>query len=258
MGMSSKSGVFLELLKTYLEGKSKNNDRRYEYFHPSEFAECVRKIAYKHRYEEGDDKISGDLQRIFDNGHGMHARYADFLTGMGIAYGIWKCKNPLCYKEYGRDDLLGIPERKEKCDDCGCEEYSYEEVNVHNEEYKFSGHVDGIFELSKEFFVVDYKSMFSFQFKKLAEPLQKHVIQLSIYIWLLDLDAGFLLYECKDDQKIKMFEVARNEQLIQSIKDRASRLIEIMDEGKLPKRPYASKTDKHCKRCPFRKTCWKK
>jgi len=256
--MSLKTGVFLELLKTHLEGKSKNSDRKYDYFHPSEFSDCVRKIIYLHMGETGNNKISDGLQKVFDNGHSMHARYADYLTGMGIAYGVWKCKNPLCNKEYGRGELRGIPERKEPCAECGCGTYSYEEVTVYNEEFMFKGHVDGIFKLSDEFHVVDYKSMFSFQFKKLSEPLQKHVIQISIYIWLLDLPSGFLLYECKDDQKIKMFEVTRNEKLITSIKERARRLMDILELGKLPKRPYPNKSDSHCRYCPFKKQCWAK
>jgi CRISPR/Cas system-associated exonuclease Cas4 (RecB family) len=256
--MSLKTGAFLGLLKTHLQDKIDNNDRPYEYFHPSEFSDCVRKTVYLHMGETGQSTISTDLQRVFDNGHGMHARYADYLVGMGIAYGVWQCKNPLCKKRYGEGELLGIAQRKEPCEECGCEEYSYEEVQVFNEEYMFQGHVDGIFKLSKKFFVVDYKSMFSFQFKKLSEPIQKHIIQIMIYIWLLDLESGFLLYENKDDQKIKMFEVSRNEKLIQSIKSRAKKLIGILDQGSVPKRPYPNKNDKHCKKCAFRKMCWQK
>jgi CRISPR/Cas system-associated exonuclease Cas4 (RecB family) len=255
--MSSKSLAFLELLKSHLESKAKNNDRKYDYFHPSEFSDCVRKITYLHMGEVGNNKISGDLQRVFDNGHGMHHRYAEYLSDMGLAYGVWKCKNPFCNEEYGRGELLGIPKREDPCDKCGCSDYSYEEVQVFSEEYMFKGHVDGIFKLADEFYVVDYKSMFSFQFKKLSGPLEKHVIQLTIYIWLLDLKSGFLLYENKDDQKIKMFEVTRNEKLIESIKKRAKKLMHVLDEDLLPKRPYANKNDKHCKQCPFKTMCWK-
>jgi len=252
--MGLKSSTIIELLKEEHQKVIDSNDRDYSYFHPSEFHDCVRKLAYKHYGVEGDDNIKPDLQRIFDNGHYMHDRYTQYFTDMGLIYGVWECANPLCAEKYGKDELMGIP-KPDSCTECGCSKLHYNEVNVVDKEHCFSGHVDCIFKMSKQFHVVDFKTMNSRMFGQLKGPLEKHVIQITIYLWILDIQTGFLLYENKDTQKIKIYEVEKNSELVNKIKSRAKSLKRILEKKKLPKRPF-EKSSKQCKRCPFKKVCW--
>jgi CRISPR/Cas system-associated exonuclease Cas4 (RecB family) len=255
--MGLKANTIVDLLRADHQKIIDSNDRDYSYFHPSEFHDCVRKLAYKYYGVEGKRKITPDLQRIFDNGHFMHERYTDYFTNMGIIYGVWECANPMCKEKYGKKEKYGIQKRGEPCEKCGCTEYKYNEVNVVDKEHWFSGHVDCIFQLSKDFHVVDFKSMNSRLFSQLKEPLEKHVIQITIYLWILDFESGFLLYENKDTQKIKLYEIERNDELVKKIKNRAKGLRAILESKKLPKRPF-EKTSKQCKSCEFKTICWKK
>jgi len=254
--MSSKVEAIRELIKHEHQSRIDCNERDYSYFHPSEFYQCVRYIAYKYYGAKSTRKIKPDLQRIFDNGDHMHQRYTDYFDNIGILYGVWACKNPLCKETYGSEEKLGILKPSDKCKKCGCEEYEYVELEAEDKEHMMRGHMDGVLKIAEEFTVIDYKSMHSNQFSRLREPLDKHIIQLEIYLWLLDLKCGFLLYENKDSQKIKLFEVAYNENLINKILTRVKTLREIVESKRLPKRPFEKDSTK-CTACEFRTTCWK-
>ena len=254
--MSAKSNAILELLKHEHTVRINSNDRDYSYFHPSEFHECVRKIAYKFYGESGENNIKPDLQRIFDNGHYMHERFVSYFDNLGILYGVWRCSNPLCGKVYGREEKLGIKKPTTACT-CTNSQYIYEEIEAKNKEYWLSGRVDALIWLSEEMAVIDFKSMNSNMFNKLACPPDKHTIQVSIYLWMLGLEHGYLLYENKDTQKIKVFEVTRNDNLIEKILKRATNLMRIIGLKKLPKRPF-ERSSNQCKNCQLKKTCWAK
>lgn len=255
--MSSKVEVLRELIKQEHMSRIEGHERDYSYFHPSEFYQCVRKLAYKYYGVNGDRKIKPDLQRVFDNGDHMHFRYTKYFENIGILYGVWKCKNPLCGEKFGLDKKLGIPKPSDNCTKCGCSEYEYIEVSAEDEEHMMRGHIDGVLKIADEFCVIDYKSMHANQFSRLRDPLDKHIIQISIYLWLLDLKSGFLLYENKDSQKIKLFEIAYSDKLITKILNRLEMLEGIVAKRKLPKRPY-DKDSSQCKACEFRVICWKK
>lgn len=254
--MSSKVMAIKELIKHEHQNRIESHERDYSYFHPSEFYQCVRKLAYKYYGAESKRTIKPSLQRVFDNGDHMHERYTKYFENIGILYGVWRCKNPLCEEEYGNDEKYGIQKPSEKCRKCGCEEYEYVEVEARSETHRMRGHIDGVLKMSGDFCVIDYKSMHANQFSRLREPLDKHIIQIEIYLWLLDLKSGLLLYENKDSQRIKLFEVHYNQKLIAKILNRLEKLEKIVDNQQLPKRPFEKDSSK-CKACEFRTTCWK-
>jgi len=255
--MSNKVSLLSEMINNEMNRKSSNNDRDYSYFHPSEFHQCSRLLAYRYVGEEAVQNITPQLQRIFDNGHYMHDRYGDYFEKAGILRGYWHCLHRDCETLIGRDDRYGI-KRPDKCPKCSGTSFRYDEVFVEDENLFFKGRVDGILDLPDGFFVIDYKSIFSMQYKKLTKPLEKHYIQIMIYIMLLDIKAGFLLYENKDSQQIKIYEVERNEEFIDRVKSRALKLKEMLLNGDMPKRPSSyTKGGKPCKTCPFKKVCWK-
>ena len=253
--MSSKANVLMELLRQEHTKRLENNDRDYSYFHPSEFHECIRKIAYKYYKVDYKQNIKPDLQRVFDNGTYTHLRFNEYFKNLGMLYGVWRCKNPLCSKKYGLESKFGIKYPTEKCS-CGCDLFEYEELQVNNDEYMISGHIDCVTQISTDMVVIDFKTIHSNGFTKLTNPLNKHIIQINIYLWLLDFHCGLLLYENKDSQRIKIFEVARDNDLIEKIKKRATILKDIIKNKKIPKQPFKQDSDE-CGDCVFSTTCWK-
>lgn len=253
--MSVIVNVVLELIKSEHQKCIDNNDRDYSYFHPSEFYQCVRALAYKYYRAKSSDKIKPDLQRIFDNGHYMHDRYTEYFRRIGILQGVWECSNPLCGKIYGEDEKIGIPEPDTECE-CGNKTYKYKEVKFLDLEHMMGGAIDGILSVSGGHSVIDYKSMNSNSFTKLSKPLDKHIIQVSVYMWAIGVDKALLLYENKDTQRIKLYEVKRDDAMIEKILKRALSLKGIVEKKKLPKRPFKQDSSQ-CASCHYFTICWK-
>ena len=58
--------------------------------------------------------------------------------------------------------------------------------------------------------MVELKSINKAGFTKLKRPKPEHSLQLQMYLNMGDYPMGTVLYECKDDQKIKSFLVERD------------------------------------------------
>jgi CRISPR/Cas system-associated exonuclease Cas4 (RecB family) len=257
--------------------KAQSNERKYDFFHPSAWGSCLRCIAYQfYNQQHGflkkhNSVIDQRMERIFDNGHGMHLRWQEYLAASRILRGCWTCT--ICGIVYGRDALLGIlsPTVTEGPNwTCACgskKELKYQEVLVSSEpRYNFEGHVDAIVDLrGTEFqqgnecdvFVLDFKSIKDDYFSELRHAKHEHVVQIHIYMWLLDLKAAVVLYENKDDQNVKEMFVPRDEALVARIKEESLWLVEVLKHGKLPPRPTGHSRSKiPCRFCDFQELCY--
>ena len=264
------------MISGHMISKARSNDRKYHYFHPSAWGACLRCIAYQfynqtHKFlNKPNSGIDQRMERIFDNGHGMHLRWQQYLAGAKILRGCWTCA--FCGIVYGRESLLGIlnpivANGPGWTCPCGSEEFGYEEVLVSSEpRYNFEGHVDAVVDLrSSEFkqgnesdvFVLDFKSIKDEYFSELRHAKHEHVIQVHIYMWLLGLKAAVVLYENKDDQNLKEMFVPRDESVVERIKEESLWLVEVLKHGKLPPRPTGhSRSKVPCRFCDFQELCY--
>lgn len=277
--MSSPIDISLEkLINQVLVKKSQNNDRDYSHFHPSEFYACHRKLAYKFYEAQGICSpsepavglIDPQLQRIFDNGHGLHFRLGKNLEKTGILKGRWTCKS--CSKTFGKKELLGVHLPK-KCD-CGGQKFHYQEVGFYDPETMLGGHVDAILDLrgrenipedaeeEDSHLLVDFKSIRAEAFRRLIAPKDSHFIQMQAYLYLSGLKMGKFLYENKNDQMFREFLVPRDEACIQKIRSDGQGLKKVVtstnSKGKrtLPPRAHKRNNIKECVECAFRSHCW--
>lgn len=266
----------------YMIKKASENNRRYDIFHPSAWGGCLRKVAYQyyndkeHFFEKKSSNVDVRVERIFDNGHGVHSRWQKYLDCSGILRGCWKCTNPMCGKVYGEEEKIGIfnPLRTIPdwhCSNCGNNsDLSYEELRVKSDPvYNFDGHCDAVVDMSntpyaknnnQDLIVVDFKSMKDEYFSEITESKSKHehVVQVNIYMWILDLHASIVLYENKNTQAVKEVFVPRDEKLIDKIKEQAIWMRNVLNKGKLPNRPDGSSPSRiPCRFCEFLQYCWR-
>ena len=266
------------IVRPYMAKKALENPRRFSYFHPSAWGQCLRKIAYQYYNDQKPfmQRTSQDVddksERIFDNGHSMHDRWSKYLDHTGVLRGAWRCTNPMCGKVYGSGEKHGVFNPSAAPDwKCACgspKRLAYQEIHLASgKKYNFEGHCDGVVDVRNtefaqnrpdiDIFVVDFKSAKDETFCELTEPKREHVVQVNIYMWMLDLNAAVVLYENKDNQTLKEFFVPRDEKLIENIKEKAVELQEILAANKLPpKPPDFSRSKFPCCRCEFVRFCW--
>lgn len=259
------------LLKKGLEN---DKSRGYDYFHPSAFGNCLRKISFQHYGIQKDYHTEPRGYRIFDAGHAHHYRMQSHFAQMGILRGYWKCR--ICNKVHGTDDRIGIfcPE------DCDCKEairktnpdfsgldrkgldlFEYEEILLQDKETNFKGHCDGIIELvkdnPKERYVIDFKTVKAEKFAFLKEPDSVYVTQINIYMWLAGVKKGIIFYEEKNSHDIREFKIMYDERKVEEIKTNALKLQKVFEIRKLPSIPKTfTKDKKPCCYCEYRDKCW--
>lgn len=267
------------MVKFHMVKKALNNTRTFEIFHPSAWGQCLRKIAYQYynQQEKFLERTFRDvdprMERIFDNGHGIHARWQNYLDNAGILRGCWKCPNTDCGAVYGEGEQLGIfnPMRVTDGWKCKCgndKKLQYEEITVKSsEEFNFEGHCDAVVDVrgskyaqnnQNDIFVVDFKSMKDEMFTALDGAKSEHVIQVHIYMWILNLHSAVVVYENKNDQRVREEFVPRNEAIIDKIKSQAIWLKELLKHKKLPFKPNGfTKSQFPCFLCEFSDICYK-
>ena len=164
---------------------------------------------------------------------------------------------------------------------CGCINFDYLEVEVKDEGINMLGHSDIILDcgpLTEDKFkevratfninnlpkgkrpvVIDMKtvgqSQWSYQLERKG-PHPAYIIQIIIYTHILDCEYGMLIYENKDDSKLKCFKIDRNDEYWETIRWQAITMKEMVPSKKLPP-PRPSRNSFECKNCPFKSLCHK-
>jgi CRISPR/Cas system-associated exonuclease Cas4 (RecB family) len=95
--------------------------------------------------------------------------------------------------------------------------------------------------------------------KAKSTPAGYHLLQVLIYMKVLGLNKGFLLYENKNTQQLLIMPVTwnvTNKKLADDAFDWMNKVYKNWQAGTLPKRPFKSERSVVCKTCPFTKHCW--
>ena len=161
-----------ELIDDYLQGTM--HAPRAGVFYPSALGNpCDRYLWLCYHGHMVDQPLPANLQRIFQCGSSLEDRVAKWFDGLKI--------------------LL------------------YQEKPVRLEVPPISGRID--FLIRHETYgnhPVELKSINKVGFGKLKRPKPEHSLQLQMYLNMGDYPMGTVLYECKDDQRIKSFLVERD------------------------------------------------
>ena len=139
-----------------------------------------------------DQPLPANLERIFQNGNSLEDRVDKWFTNLNI-----------------------LIDR---------------ELSVKQEIPPMSGRIDFIINhATYNEMPVELKSINTNGFSKLRSPKPEHAIQLQIYLNMGDYDIGTVMYENKNDQKIKTFLVKRDTKIWNEILDRCFSIQEMLE-----------------------------
>lgn len=108
-----------------------------------------------------------------------------------------------------------------------------EERKFYLPDYNICGRTDGVVNLDEDV-VIEIKSISSNGFKLLNKAKKEHVIQNLIYQKGFGLQNGVVIYENKDNQEWKTFDISYDESLIQEKLDNCKLAKNLLEGGKLP------------------------
>ena len=215
---SAKS--LIEAVDRYLEAENLPYHRKVTGFHPSYTNPCIRFWVLIFEGAESNPKNNGRGYRIFHNGTQVHDRWQGYFKEMGI----------LVQKEVPvtLDDPIPI-----------------------------RGHADAIIEWSGKK-LIELKSINpdGFILRQIhKKPKDDHYSQIQQYMYGLDLDKGFIIYENKGTQDVLIFPVERDEDFLNKLIKKRKKIWELHKEGKRPARPY-KRDSRYCTWCDLEQYCW--
>ena len=186
------------------------------------------------------------LASVFEEGHGIHAKWQRWFQEMGNLYGKWYCLD--CEETFWGD--------------VHCHEgpLVYNEVPLFYEPLRISGHSDGWLIGFADPLMLEIKSIgegtlrwecpelfaqhdydFTKTWKAIDAPFMKHIQQVQIYMKLAELlgyedhpQEAVLIYEAKPNQDIKEFVVPKSDFGISHLFDAARLIVEAVRQNTPP------------------------
>jgi len=219
--------MLIELIDKYY--KDKRDEKEKLHFYITDAGKCLRAVYFEMKGYPKKEKEARIL-RVFDHGDIIHQKL------MGA--------------------LFGIPEIKVVAS----------EIDIPPQEL-FRGRADAIISFQEKLYVVDFKSISDFKFQKLAEPEEAHKKQLQLYMHYFKIPQGILIYENKNTQDLKEFELPYERSLCEEIIQSFLELKYQIEQEILPPIPLRLKTErekffqgegnfpKECEYCDFREIC---
>jgi len=164
-------------------------------FYPSALgSKCDRFLYNSYFGLVQEEMIHPNTKRIFDCGNYLEHRYKKYFEQMGVLVST--------------------------------------ELPLKSTSPPMSGRLDFLIKHDqKQLAVIELKSIGSAGFKALSKkPKDEHYIQLQIYLTLGGYDYGVVLYENKDNQKVKAFSVTRDEKVWEQLVDRCTNIMAMNEQ----------------------------
>ena len=176
---SNEESLIARQLNNFLQNKNveeKNKrPRKKKVFYPSTLGNtCDRALFLEYHGLLPFEEIDSTKQRIFDHGHATENRFFGYFLRMGM--------------------------------------FKAREVRAVTSDPPISGRADFILTMpdTGNYLIVELKTINDNGFGNLLEAKSNHVIQLQIYLNVLEIDDGVILYENKNDQRLKEFAITKD------------------------------------------------
>lgn len=175
---------------------------------------CPRQevLRYLHKIEYSEE-ISSTLQKTFDFGNAFHSVVQNNWFGkFGWLFGDWRCLN--CGSVYKNQKK---PEHV--CNKCGHDDmYQYIELSLKNEDLYLTGHPDGLLIVDEFEYVMELKSSnsqtFNYIVNTLRRPLDAHIQQINMYMFMLGKKRGVVIYFDKDTSAWTQYHVMYSQDVV--------------------------------------------
>lgn len=221
--------AFQKALDTAWQEKT-DEEKKKKSFAPSKIVygsgRCARYWYYAFDGTHFKDTIRGRNKRLMEAGIDRHERIQNKLKEIGVA----------------TDDDI--------------------EIKLEIEDPPIFGFVDGVVDYESFKWVLEIKTVDTAKFaarKVSGKPVSYHVIQVLIYMHILDIDRGFIVYEDRNTLDLYVIPIEMKNRYRQHIEKlfgwmRRVRNV-VVDEHTLPMRSF-KEDSMECKYCPVSDVCW--
>jgi len=192
-GVTTQDHWLLETLDTHLKGPQR--PPRKGVFYPSALGSKCDRFLYNSYFGLVQEQVIEPItRRIFDCGDYLGLRYEKYFEKMGVLVGT--------------------------------------EIPLKSEIPPISGRLDFLIKHEqKQLAVIELKSIGASGFRALTtKPKDDHFIQIQIYLALTGHEYGVLLYENKDNQRVKAFSVTKDNEVWEQLVDRCANIMAMKEQ----------------------------
>jgi len=267
MGKISKSSGLIQIIRKKNRNESAEPLESYGSVRASSYHSlCAREEVLRSLHKVvRPTVVNADQLLTFNHGTGLHyAIQNEVLPDLGILYGSWLCLN--CGVVYGaqngRESVLESAVLRPLDCECGSPEFLFREYALSNGKYGITGHCDGLIKLPgrEGFGVFEAKSIGAYQAHRLTDgPKPEHVLQVHVYMWLLDLRWSLILYWNKSGDGVSAlteFIVERDDRVVSEIQANLESLRVGLSGGDLPQRVCKASDCDRALSCCVRTFCF--
>lgn len=250
--VAKKNTRVLGSVERHLISKPRDTSRRTDVLHPSDMVgeDWCHRASYFHLMGKeplSTRNVSLRMASVFEEGHGIHAKWQRWFQEMGTLYGKWYCIE--CEETFWGGS------------DCHDGPLEYREVPLFYEPLRISGHSDGWLVNLGNPLMLEIKSIgmgtlrwevpgllkengndMDKTWAAIKAPFEKHINQVQVYMKLAELlgypdvpQEAVLIYENKGNQETKEFVVPKSDFGIAHLFDAAAMIVEAVKTGVPPK-----------------------
>ena len=197
--------------------REQRESNKREGLHVTHLVKCMRAVVYELLGKKPE--ISNRSLRVFANGTSTHLRLQYYA------------------------DKAGILVQKE--------------VPIFDETLGLRGSADAILKKDDVYYVLEIKGVNTLEYKRITEPREQDLDQINMYMHYLKIKKGKILYENKNTQEQKEYDVEYDEKRVKKLLDKARKIIDMVNKKMIPAREYDPNVDWQCSYCPYSKYCLK-
>jgi hypothetical protein len=255
-----------------------DGSRRHDVIHPSELAKndfCPRAIYYRlSGWEIPKSEHGFQLEVIFQQGHGYHEKWQNWLWDVGMLRGRFRCLGCM-HGDWTREEIDApwYTTAPTACPECGAsrEHLQYGEVPIHLPKYRIHGHSDGDIDLGGDEAdnpLLEIKSIgtgtIRFEaprliakhthkleidgeekswtdwdkiWRDIKRPFKTHLRQGAIYCLAKGRSEMVYIYEYKPTGAMKEFRVKHDFSILDDLLDDVLDILYALEKGKVPDCP---------------------
>lgn len=217
-------------------------------FYPSSIGKCLRSIVYQMQGYDAKQMESRFLL-IMDNGSSFHERCEKLFESTGLLIAPEVSFRIPELNLSGRSDVL--------IDNFLPHTPSTNTIKLYKPS-ETEGEQELIYEgPDNDVIIVELKSISESGFKYLDRQGAKeaHIMQLMLYMHIMGVKQGMLLYENKNTQEMKEFFIGYDEDMSKKIIEKIHSANRHVAENTLPEKEF-ERSDFECMYCDFKDMCW--
>jgi len=133
-------------------------------------------------------------------------------------------------------------------------------VVVADSKYHIAGSINAVIDMNNTLFATQIKPVCEQDFNNIKQKgaCKKDVVELMVYMWLLEIKDGLIVYDNNNNGDYEVYHIEPYIPIIKAIKLKCGNMVRNKMEESLPERSYKDSSSAECNSCEFINQCWDK